>query len=130
MHFTLLPQPFRVVARIRGYLFRDSLVLLAATTKDRVDIAPDIPTAAELGFPDLTVSAWLGFIARAETPKAIVQQLNQEIVKAVANPVVQKRIIETGNVPSTGSPEAFDAVIKADMDRWGRIARALKIELE
>jgi tripartite-type tricarboxylate transporter receptor subunit TctC len=106
------------------------LVLLAATTKDRVDIAPDIPTAAELGFPDLVVSAWLGFIAKAGTPKPIIQQLNQEIIRAVANPAVQRRIIDSGNIPITGSPEAFDEVIRADMDRWGRVAKALKIELE
>ena len=106
------------------------LIVLATTTKNRVEIAPGIPTAAELGYPDLVVSEWQGFLVRVGTPKPALEALNKEIVKAVTHPVVQRRIINTGNIPAAGRPEAFYEVIKTDMERWARVARALKIELE
>jgi len=97
---------------------------LAITTRERSPLAPDLPTMIEAGVPDYEAGIWNGILAPAGTPKAIVQKLNGDIVKIIANPEVAQRMRGLGANPGTSTPEAFGAFIAAEIRKWSRIIEA------
>lgn len=90
---------------------------------------PDVPTASESGIP-VVYAAWNGMLAPAGTPPDIVAWLNREIVKAVASPEVNARLIGLGYEPVTNTVQQFNALIAAEFDRFGKIIRETGIKLE
>ena len=100
------------------------------TSKDRSPVAPDVPTIAESGYPGFDAIAWHGILAPANTPPAIVNRLNAEIVKALKDPettaLLEKQAMQTvGN-----SPQAFAAFIRQDIAIWKEVAEQAKVELQ
>jgi tripartite-type tricarboxylate transporter receptor subunit TctC len=85
---------------------------------------PDVPTAAEAGYPALTTLTWYGIVAPAATPPAIVAQLNAAIVRALTAPDVVQRLSAAGQTPAPSTPQEFTTQIRADYDRWGKIVKA------
>ena len=85
----------------------------------------------EAGFPDVQMQQWFGLFAPAGTPAPIVQRLNGEIVKAMHATDVHERIaVQGGNDIVTGTPEQFAALIKADLERYGKLIREAKISAQ
>jgi tripartite-type tricarboxylate transporter receptor subunit TctC len=97
---------------------------LAVTGKTRSHSLPDVPTMAEAGYPDTSGEQWVGALAPAGTPKDIVVLLQREIAKAVASPDIKERFVALGFSPVGSSPEEFAALIRNDMDTWGKVIRA------
>jgi tripartite-type tricarboxylate transporter receptor subunit TctC len=97
---------------------------LAVTGKTRSPSLPDVPTMAEAGYPEAKGDQWVGVLAPARTPKDIVAALNREIAKALASPDIKERFAVLGFVPVGSSPEEFSALIKNDMETWGKVIRA------
>lgn len=91
---------------------------------------PDVPTLAESGLSNVKSDVWFGYLAPAKTPKAVVQKLNAEFTKALAEPDVKARLDELALVPSPGTPEAFAARIKADRETYGQIIKAIGLRLD
>ncbi len=87
----------------------------------RASALPDVPTLAESGVKGLESSSWYGVFAPARTPRAIVDRLAREVAKAIQSPDVADRMRAQGNEPVGGSPEAFGALVKADVARFARI---------
>jgi tripartite-type tricarboxylate transporter receptor subunit TctC len=106
------------------------LKVLAVSSEKRIEAAPDVPTFAELGYPDMTVSTHGGLVAPAGTPRAVVDKIQAAVVKANSDPVVHAAIIQGAAVPRTSTPEEFDALIKSDSTIWGEIIRRLNIKLD
>ena len=107
------------------------LKALVVTSKQRSSAAPDVPTVAEAGMPDLEIcTGWFGILAPARTPKAIVSRLNTEVVSAVSAPDVQARFNGQGLDPATSTVDEFTALIKSDIDRWAKIIRQAGIRVE
>src|SRR5207302_375045 len=77
---------------------------LAVTTPQRFPLRPDIPTMAEAGVPGYDASAWVGLMAPADTPKEIVDKLQQTLAQALRDPAVAQRIKGMGVVPGGQSP--------------------------
>lgn len=107
-----------------------TLIALAVTSKDRSPVAPAIPTISESGYPGFDAIAWHGILAPANTPPAIVNRLNAEIVKALKDPetvaLLEKQAMQTvGN-----SPQAFAGFIKQDIAIWKEVAEQAKVELQ
>jgi tripartite-type tricarboxylate transporter receptor subunit TctC len=107
-----------------------TLIALAVTSKDRSPVAPAVPTISESGYPGFDAIAWHGILAPANTPPAIVNRLNAEIVKALKDPetvgLLEKQAMQTvGN-----SPEAFVVFIKQDIAIWKQVAEQAKVELQ
>jgi tripartite-type tricarboxylate transporter receptor subunit TctC len=103
---------------------------LAITSKTRSQIAPDIPTMAEQGYPDVEVLNWQGLVGPKGLPTELVQQLNAAANKALQDPEVKDKILAQGNEVGGGTPEQFAALIKAEAPRWGKVVKDAKIDPE
>ncbi len=103
---------------------------LATTGKARSSIMPEVPTVAESGVPGYEAVIWLGLMAPAKTPPAVLRKLNAEVAKIVAMPDVQKEWAAQGAVPMSMSVEEFDKYLRADIDKWAQIVRSAGIKAE
>lgn len=109
------------------FLFTLAVALAAA---QRSTALPDMPTFAELGVPNLDFSVWVGFLAPAGTPKAIVDKLNREIVAIVREPAMTARLLEIGFEVVASTPEEFGQTLKADQERYGVVVRKAGVKLD
>jgi tripartite-type tricarboxylate transporter receptor subunit TctC len=102
--------------------------ILAFTSKDRFAPMPEIPTLHESGFAGFDTSQWLGLLAPRGTPPEVVQRLQTASAEALALADVRERLAQAALHPVGNTPREFDAVIRADIERWSRLARDLGIE--
>jgi tripartite-type tricarboxylate transporter receptor subunit TctC len=107
-----------------------ALRILAISSGERLAAAPDIPTYAELGYPDMTLSTFGGIVAPAGTPMPIIDKLHDAIVKANSDPAIRQRVVESAAIPKTSTPQEFDALIKSDSAIWGEVVRKLNLRLD
>ena len=103
---------------------------LGVTSAKRVAAAPDIPTIAESGVPGYESLQWYGLLAPTGTPKEIIARLNREAVAALRNPDVSARLAGDGAEVIAGTPEEFGAFIRAETEKWARVAKAAGIKPE
>jgi tripartite-type tricarboxylate transporter receptor subunit TctC len=94
---------------------------LATTGTRRSALTPDVPTVAEAGVPGYEATIWLGVMAPAGTPKPVVDKLNAEINKVIARPDVKDAWAKQGAVPMAMTPAAFDAYLRADIEKWAKV---------
>ncbi len=103
---------------------------LAVTTARRVDVLPDVPTMAELGLEDVTVSSWQAVIGPARMPPAIVARLSAEIDKAIRAPEMTAWMSSIGAQPVGGGADAAQAMVARERERWMRAIPPLNIRLD
>ncbi|PZP93618.1 MAG: LacI family transcriptional regulator [Variovorax paradoxus] len=103
---------------------------IALAASQRSAALPDMPTFAELGVPNIDFSVWVGFLAPAGTPKAIVDKLNREIVSIVREPAMAARLVELGFEVVGSTPADFEQTIKRDHEAYGIVVRNAKIRIE
>ena len=103
---------------------------LAALSPERLAVLPQVPTAAEAGFPGYVVTSWYGVLAPANTPRELVGRINSEIVKAVNAPDTRERLIGGGFEPKTSTPEQWGDFIKSEIARYGKVIRDAKVEAQ
>lgn len=96
---------------------------LAVIRKTRFPGMPDVPSAAEAGYPDLEANAWFGLFAPAKTPKPIVTKLNQEIVRALQLKETRDLLLKQGAEAAPTSPEEFGAYVKSEIVKWSRVVK-------
>jgi tripartite-type tricarboxylate transporter receptor subunit TctC len=107
---------------VPAHIREGKLRAIAVTTTKRFRGLPDVPTIAELGYPGYDFSSWFGVLAPAGTPRAAIDRLYAEIVKALKDPGVQQRL---ENYEIFGSsPEEFAAFIRVEIDKTAKIIRA------
>ena len=97
---------------------------LGVTSAKRVGKLPDIPTVAEAALPGYEASVWYGVVAPARTPREVVQRLNRDIAKIVADPAQRERMLAGDFEPTTSTPEQFAAFIKSETAKWGKVVKA------
>jgi len=103
---------------------------LAVLDSKRVDALPGVPTMAEAGLPQLVVVNWYILLAPAGTPRAIVDLLNREAVRAMNDPETRTRLANLGGDPATGTPEQAAALLRREYDQWGRVIREAGIKAD
>ena len=106
------------------------LKALAVTPAQRASQAPEVPTMAEAGLAGYETGIWHGFLTTGGTPKATVERLNKEIVRAVNLPDVKDAFIARGLLPVGNSPGEFDAFIRNEMAKWSKIIKEAGIKAE
>ncbi len=104
--------------------------LLATSAGKRSTAAPDAPTMAESGVANFDVSSWFGLLAPAGTPRPVIDQLHQALVKVMGEPALRQRVIALGGEPATTTPEEFQALIKAEIPRWRAVVQASGASLD
>jgi tripartite-type tricarboxylate transporter receptor subunit TctC len=103
---------------------------LAITGKQHSAILPDVPTMAEAGYPSIEGDSWVGVLVPRGTPREIIDLLQREIAKIIAQPDMKARLAELGYDPVASSPEEFAARIKIEIVSWGKVIRAANIKAE
>jgi tripartite-type tricarboxylate transporter receptor subunit TctC len=112
---TLSAMPFVKAGKLKA---------LGLTSAVRSPAAPDVPTIAESSLPGYEVFAWNGVLVPTGTPKAIIQQLNDHIRKAMLLPQVKDKFSAQGFAASWNSPESFGVFLKTEVDKWSRTVKA------
>ncbi len=105
----------------------------AITAKQRMELAPEIPTVDEAGLPGLYASVWNALWAPKDTPKDIIAKLNAAATQAMAEPAIRNRIVEMGlDMPGADerTPEALRALQKADIEKWWPIIKDAGLKAE
>jgi len=103
---------------------------LAVATRERIAVAPELPTMAEAGLPEVEGGAWFALFAPARTPRSVIDWWNRETSRVFADPESRDRFVSQGAALPLGTPEALGAFIAADTQRWGRVIRAAGIKIE
>jgi tripartite-type tricarboxylate transporter receptor subunit TctC len=91
---------------------------------------PDVPTTAELGFPDIRAIQWVGVLTTAGTPRETIDRLNVEINRIVRSPDVAAKLAEQGVTPTGSTPDEFQKLISTEIRQWTDVAREAKIQTE
>ncbi|MDB5798504.1 MAG: Tripartite-type tricarboxylate transporter, receptor component TctC [Paucimonas sp.] len=124
-HLAVLP-----AAAVMQHVRAGKLKALAVATARRSAVLPDLPTLAESGLQDVQGDAWMGFIAPAKTPAAIVNRLQAEIAQIVRSDEVRQRLHGQWMEPVGNTPAAFRAIVAADLARWQPLIRKHGIKLD
>jgi len=103
---------------------------LAIASTTRAKIAPDLPTMSEAGVPGFVVTQWHGILAPRGTPRALIDRLHRELVKAVRQPDVATRLASDGTEGIAGSPEEFATHLKSERERWAKVVKVANIHSE
>ena len=103
---------------------------LAIGTAQRSPLLPDVPTTVEAGYAQSEYVFWVALLAPAATPRAVVERLNAEAVKALATTEVRERLATLGAEPMPMAPAAFDAFLKAEAARMAQVVKAANIQVQ
>ncbi len=101
---------------------------LGVTTARRSSAAPEIPSIAEAGLPGYASSNWYGVVAPAQTPREIITRLHRELARILHSPDVKERLSGDGADPVGNTPEDFARFIRAETEKWAKIAREAGIK--
>ncbi len=91
---------------------------------------PDVPTAKEAGLPGMVMTFWVNFAAPAGTPRTIVDQLNREVIAALAKPATMKRLSDLGLDPVGSTPEQSTKLLDSEIQRWSAVIKASNIKAD
>ncbi|WP_332825735.1 Bug family tripartite tricarboxylate transporter substrate binding protein [Ramlibacter sp.] len=112
---------FASVLELSGHIKAGKLKALAITSKQRVPALPDVPTLQEAGVTGAESGSWLGLLAPAGTPQAVVDKVSQDLQKVLAMPEVQQQLLAQGAVARGGPPGDFARLIADDRKKYARI---------
>ena len=115
---------------VKPHIQSGRLRALGIASAKRSDSAPEIPTIAEAGVPGFRADAVLGLLAPARTPRAIIDTLNAEVHKTMRLPGAVEAMRNVGVDIALSTPEEFGRVIESEMQRWGKVVRALNLKVQ
>ncbi len=125
MHFTV-GSPVSTLHHVKDGRLR----LLAVTTPKRAPALPDVPTVAESGVPGYEFTGWMGLLAPAATPRAVIARLHAEATRIVHLPDVKARFVIDAADPVGGTPEQFSVFLKSEIERWSKVVKQARIKVE
>jgi tripartite-type tricarboxylate transporter receptor subunit TctC len=113
-----------------GMIKQGKIRAIGTTGAKRARLLPDVPTLAEQGLKGFDVSTWLAMLAPAKTPSPIVTRLNNELVRILALPDVQEKLMSEGGEVTPTSPEEAAAFIRSEVAKWGKALKGANIPVE
>jgi tripartite-type tricarboxylate transporter receptor subunit TctC len=125
-----IPLVYTAVAGAQAHVKSGRLKAIAVSSATRSASLPDVPTFIESGVPDFVSSSWVGILAPARTPAAIVRRLNAELNAVLADPAIRERLAVLGIEPSPGTADQFLEDMRRDLAKYGPVVRAAGIKVE
>ena len=120
---------FDAVTAMKGNIDAGQVRALGTTGEQRSTVLPDVPTVSE-AVPGYETTIWLGIMTPKGTPPEIVERLNAEITKIMAKPQIREAWAKQGAVPMTMTPAQFDAFLRRDIDKWGKVIQQAGIKVQ
>jgi tripartite-type tricarboxylate transporter receptor subunit TctC len=121
---------FATILESSGHIKSGRLRALAVTGLARSPILPEVPTLAETVLPGFNSSSWIGLLAPAGTPRAVVDRIAADVGEVMKQPELRQQFIDQGAVPVGGTPAQFQALIDNDRARYAKIIREKSITVE
>ena len=112
------------------YIRNGKLKALAVTGEARMPAAPQAPTFTEAGLPNFNATTWFGLMAPAGTPRFIIDKVAGDMKKTLTAPEFREKLLVLGLDPFFSAPEQFDALMKSDLVRSGRLIKASNVRLD
>jgi tripartite-type tricarboxylate transporter receptor subunit TctC len=112
---------FGAVPSLLPYVKSGKLKAYVVTSKHRFPGAPDVPTVAEAGLPDLELEFWIGMLAPAGTPSAVIAKLNRDIGEILQTPAMRATLLTQGASAAPGTPDQFAAYIATESGKMKRL---------
>ena len=106
------------------------LIALAQTGAKRSEALPNIPTVAESGLSGYSAVGWFGLFAPANTPRPVIQKINQMVMFVMSQEKVRRAMLERGSDPASGSPEEFSAFLRLDQSKWAKLIKENKVAVQ
>jgi tripartite-type tricarboxylate transporter receptor subunit TctC len=103
---------------------------LGTTGLKRSSVLPDVPTIAEAGVPGYEATIWLGIMAPAGTPAAVVDKLNSEVNKVLKLPATREAWAKQGAEPLVMTPAEFDKYLRGDIEKWAKVIHSAGIKVQ
>ena len=125
-----IPLVYTAVAGAVSHVKAGKLHAVAVSSAQRAPSLPDVPTFIESGVTDFDINSWVGLLAPAKTPRAVVDKLNTELNAVLNDPVVRERLNTLGISASPGGPERFGRDMARDLSRYAEVVKAANIKAE
>jgi tripartite-type tricarboxylate transporter receptor subunit TctC len=125
-----IPLVYTAVAGAQAHVKAGKLKAIAVSSARRSGSLPDVPTFAEAGVPDLVADSWVGILAPAATPPAVLARLNAELNAVLGDPAVRERLATLGIEPTPGTPDQFRQAMHKDLAAYGPIVKGAGIKIE
>ena len=106
------------------------LLALAQTGAKRSEALPNIPTVSEAGLAGYSAVGWFGLFAPANTPKPVIQKINQTVMFVMGQEKIRKAMLERGSDPASGSAEDFAAFLRLDQAKWEKLIKENKVAVQ
>lgn len=121
---------FADVPAVIGQIKGGRLKALGMASKTRHPLLPDVKTFEEQGFKSVDTNNWYALFASAATPPELIRSLNKAVAQAVADPVANNKMTQSGAEPKSSSPEELAALLKADTEKWAQLIKARNISAD
>lgn len=119
---------FTSLVGLMDYVRDRRLLLLATTGRERLAIAPDVPTVAEAGLAGYDVQTWQAVFAPARTPRPIIERLNGEVMRVVKSGALTKRLADQGMDLRPGTPDELRAHVQRELETYTRIMKTVSLQ--
>jgi tripartite-type tricarboxylate transporter receptor subunit TctC len=124
-HMTFAPAPASL-----ALVQANRLRVLGVTTAQRFSGLPEVPTIAEAGVPGYELTSWVGLLAPAATPPAVVGRIHATLLESLRTPEVRNVLLKSGTEPLGNSPDEFAQALRREIPKWGKIIKAAGIKPE
>ena len=125
-----IPLVYTAIASAIPHVKSGKLLPIAVSSSKRASSMPDVATFIENGVADFEASSWVGLLAPAKTPRAIIARLNTELTAVLNDPEVKERLNGMGITASPGTAESFGAELSRDLAKYGPVVKAAGIKAE
>lgn len=124
-HMTFAPAPATL-----SLVQANRLRALGVTTPQRSALLPDVPTIAESGVSGYDLTSWVGFLAPATTPRAVITRIHTAVLESLRTPGVKDVLLKSGAEPLGNTPEEFAEALRRELPKWNKVIKAAGIKLE